>query len=122
MFATYASTRHDGDKNIALHRFFGGSRMTHRMDFGFNRGHRTLQLWTRVWILAILSLCWAVSSPARLQAQALTGMTGNVTDPTGAVIAGANVTITSEATGVVSHAVTTDAGTYAVIGRNTQSR
>ena len=92
--------------------------MTHRMDFGFNRGHRTLQLWTRVWILAILSLCWAVSSPARLQAQALTGMTGNVTDPTGAVIAGANVTITSEATGVVSHAVTTDAGTYAVIGLN----
>src|SRR5438067_343158 len=39
-------------------------------------------------------------------------ITGTVTDPQGAAIANAKVTITNEATGVVSETVTTDTGSY----------
>ena len=46
--------------------------------------------------------------------QALGGMIGSVTDSTGAVIPGANVTATNDATSVVSRAVTSSAGTYAI--------
>src|SRR5262245_45775411 len=48
-------------------------------------------------------------------AQAVSGsITGLVTDASGAVVAGANITITNEATSVPSQASTTDTGYYSV--------
>ncbi|MDI3253361.1 MAG: TonB-dependent receptor [Bacillota bacterium] len=51
-----------------------------------------------------------------LHAQANAGITGTVTDSTGAVIAGAQITITNQSTGVQNHAVTSSSGTYTVTG------
>src|ERR1700751_2210494 len=65
---------------------------------------------------AALAACLLLLSPAGLKGQALSGLTGSVTDPTGAVLSGTKVTITNEATQVVTHVVTTAAGTYAVSG------
>lgn len=63
-------------------------------------------------LVVLFVLLW----PGSLFGQALSGMTGSITDPTGAVVGGANVTITNEATGTAAHAVTTGAGTYAFSG------
>src|SRR5256885_9014315 len=52
--------------------------------------------------------------PGRLLAQALSGITGTVTDSTGAVVADAKVTITNNATGVVRTVATSSAGTYTI--------
>jgi hypothetical protein len=49
-------------------------------------------------------------------AQVQTGITGTVTDPTGAVIQRARVTLTNNSTGVVSNATTSSAGTFTVFG------
>ncbi len=51
---------------------------------------------------------------AGLYAQALSGITGTVTDPTGAVVPNAKVTVTNTATQVASHGITSSAGTYTV--------
>jgi len=56
-----------------------------------------------------LFLCF---SPSSLEAQGLSGMTGTVTDSTGAVVPDAKVTVTNTATNVVHTAVTTSQGTY----------
>ncbi len=53
-------------------------------------------------------------APVRVQAQALSGMNGTVTDSSGAVVPGATVTVTNDATGVVTKTATTTAGTYSV--------
>ena len=49
-------------------------------------------------------------------AQASSGVTGTVTDNTGAVISGATVNIVNNGTQVTTSATTTSAGTYAVTG------
>ncbi len=73
--------------------------------------------WTRairrvaVCCVALLGACW-------LHAQVTNGISGTVTDPSGAAIPGASVSVTNEATGVVTHAVTTGVGAYAVTGLN----
>ncbi len=54
-------------------------------------------------------------SPGRMDAQVENGIDGTVVDSTGSVIAGANVTVTNASTGVVSHGVTSSAGTFTVI-------
>ena len=59
-----------------------------------------------VWLLAGI--------PALAQVQ--TGISGSVADSSGAVIQGARVTVTNDATGVVSKATTSSAGTFAVLG------
>jgi hypothetical protein len=46
--------------------------------------------------------------------QALSGITGSISDTTGAVVSGASVTITNIATGVVVHVNTSSAGSYTV--------
>jgi hypothetical protein len=51
-------------------------------------------------------------------AQANAGITGTVTDASGAVVTDANVTIANEATSVSSKTVTTGAGTYQFTGLN----
>ncbi|MHB1700101.1 MAG: outer membrane beta-barrel protein [Acidobacteriaceae bacterium] len=52
-------------------------------------------------------------SNVQINAQALGGLTGTVTDPTGAGIPGARVTFKNGATGVVMQVGTTSTGTYA---------
>lgn len=49
-----------------------------------------------------------------VSAQTLSSINGTVTDASGAVLSGAHVTITNDATGVSKTAVTTTAGTYTV--------
>jgi hypothetical protein len=56
------------------------------------------------------------SRPARSQASA--GITGTVTDPSGAVVPNANVTVTNESTNVSEKTTTSSAGTYAFRGLN----
>jgi len=60
-----------------------------------------------------LALCLLfLSCPSILRAQGLSGISGTVTDPTGAVVPDAKVTVTNTATGVVSHTATSSVGTY----------
>ncbi len=54
----------------------------------------------------------------RLFAQADAGITGTVTDNSGAVVAGAAVTVTNQDTNVQQHIETSSAGTYTVRGLN----
>jgi hypothetical protein len=53
-----------------------------------------------------------VLAPSELRAQGLSGVTGTVTDASGAVVADARVTVTNTATNIVHTAVTTSQGTY----------
>lgn len=72
-------------------------------------GHITLLLFV-FWGLGLLL-------PAgRLDAQALSGITGTVSDSTGAVVTGAHVTLRNEATGTVATTITNSMGTYAMTG------
>ncbi len=53
---------------------------------------------------------------SRMEAQASSGITGTVTDSTGAIVPSANVTILNVATQTTQNAVTSSAGVYAVTG------
>jgi len=66
--------------------------------------------------LAVFVLSLTFLSSQHLYAQANAGITGTVTDSSGAVVVGAQVTITNEGTGLTNHATTSSAGTYAVTG------
>lgn len=67
--------------------------------------------------LALLSMfALALVTAPRSLAQASAGIVGTVTDATGSVIPDATVSLTEDATGVVHHATTSGAGTYAVSG------
>ncbi|QNI32957.1 carboxypeptidase regulatory-like domain-containing protein [Alloacidobacterium dinghuense] len=74
------------------------------------------RLFTAQAALIVFVLSLALLSSGYLYAQANAGITGTVTDPSGAVVAGASVTITNQGTGVENHATTGSAGTYAVTG------
>jgi hypothetical protein len=69
----------------------------------------------RASLVAITLACLFLTART-LSAQAVAGMTGTITDSTGAVIPNAQVTITNVNTGVTNHAVTSSAGTYTVRG------
>ncbi|MGC1782415.1 MAG: TonB-dependent receptor [Acidobacteriaceae bacterium] len=59
----------------------------------------------------------ATLTPGRMLAQIDTGgITGTVHDPTGAVIPGATITLTNDATGVATSTVSTSTGTYSLNG------
>lgn len=58
-----------------------------------------------------LFLCSGVMS----YGQSTSGITGTVTDSSGAVVADAVVTATNTATGVVSHGVTSSAGSFIIV-------
>ena len=66
--------------------------------------------------LVLLTFCLALLSAKVLYGQANAGLTGTVTDPTGAIVSGASVTITDQGTGQQNHTTTSSAGTYAVTG------
>lgn len=79
---------------------------------------RRLPQCVRAFIPACLALCclFLLSSGPSLLAQALAGLSGTVTDATGAVVPGAKVTITNDGTKVSTTANTSSAGTYSVTG------
>jgi hypothetical protein len=67
--------------------------------------------------LAVLGLLAVLLLPCRLTAQIDTGgITGTVTDSTGAVVVGARITLTNDATNVKIAAVSTSTGTYSLGG------
>ena len=73
--------------------------------------------WRAGALLPILLFSIAVLfSGSRLMAQTQNAIQGTVTDASGAVIAGAHVTVTNDLTGVVSTAVTATEGTFTIIG------
>jgi hypothetical protein len=65
-----------------------------------------------------LSLCIFLSSAARLQAQVENGISGTITDSSGAVIPNAQITVSNDATGVTAKATTSSAGTFTLVGLN----
>jgi hypothetical protein len=71
----------------------------------------TLPGWRSLWF----SLCVLVlAMSATLYGQALSGITGVVTDASGAVVPNAKVTVTNTATLVASHTVTSSSGDYTI--------
>src|SRR5579884_2259224 len=81
-----------------------------------SRFHRRRKLTTGA-LLTLLVLSFTLFfSGARLHAQAVTGISGTVMDTSGAVIPGAQVTITDVSNGVRSKTVTSSAGTFTVVG------
>lgn len=66
---------------------------------------------TRGWALVCMGLaltCFAATAYSQISA----GITGTVSDPSGAVVVGAKIDLTNTATGVIQHTVTSSAGTY----------
>src|SRR5260370_32006839 len=69
----------------------------------------------RVFVAACFAVCFiCLASPAILQGQALSSITGTVADATGGVMPNIKITVTNTATQVASHTVTSSSGTYTV--------
>src|ERR1700732_556469 len=64
--------------------------------------------------LAACLLLLSISLTPQVRAQGLSGISGTVTDPSGAVVPEAKGTATNTATGVASHATTTSVGSYII--------
>ena len=80
---------------------------------------RIVDSWARLGLIsAFLFSIVMLLSGIRLAAQVPSGINGTVTDISGAVIVGAEVAATDKSTSVVSHAVTSSAGTYVIVGLN----
>jgi hypothetical protein len=70
-------------------------------------------------LVITLTLCLAVLFPAvPSSAQVENGVSGTVTDSSGAVIPGATITVANDATGVTNKATTSSVGTFTVVGLN----
>ena len=67
-------------------------------------------------VLAVAIACLLSWAPRNAFAQASAGITGTITDPTGAVVPNAKVTITNEQTSVAADTVSSSAGTYSFKG------
>lgn len=65
-----------------------------------------------------MALLLALAAPVGLRAQGLSGISGAVTDSSGASVPDAKVTVTNVATNVSTTAVTTSAGTYTITDLN----
>jgi Carboxypeptidase regulatory-like domain len=68
--------------------------------------------------LPLLMLCLLLWSAAPLRAQVENGISGTVTDSSGAVIPNAQITVSNDATGVTAKATTSSAGTFTLVGLN----
>ncbi|MGC2499617.1 MAG: carboxypeptidase-like regulatory domain-containing protein, partial [Acidobacteriaceae bacterium] len=69
--------------------------------------------------LAFLAICLLVTAVPGALAQAGRGsISGTITDPSGAIVPGARVTLLNPGTGVSLHAVTTAGGLYTFISLN----
>jgi hypothetical protein len=76
-------------------------------------------IWSRIGLrisLIVFVLACFLTTARTASAQAAAGMTGTVTDSTGAVVPNAAVIITNEGSGVMNHTVSSSAGTYTVTG------
>ncbi len=67
-------------------------------------------------VIAVAITCLALFVPRTLSGQASAGITGTITDSSGAVVANANVTVTNMATTVSDKTVSGSAGTYSFKG------
>lgn len=74
-----------------------------------------LRMTIRTLRIALILAC-VIFTARMVNAQAVAGLTGTVTDSTGAVVPGAKVTITNVGTSSSVHAITSSSGTYAVTG------
>jgi hypothetical protein len=80
-----------------------------------SRAEKVLLALRRLTLLALFAF-FAGVNPSSLQAQAVAGLTGTVTDSLGAVVPQAKVAIKNIDTGVANSAITSSVGTYAVSG------
>src|ERR1700687_3417653 len=75
---------------------------------------RALFVSPRSFFAALLLSLLFLLAPLGAQGQALSGIQGTVIDESEGTVPDAKVTVTNNATGVVSSAVTTSAGTYTI--------
>jgi hypothetical protein len=68
--------------------------------------------------LAFTFACLVLVAPRTALGQASAGITGTITDTSGAVVSNARVTITNEGTSVTDHTVSSSVGTYSFKGLN----
>jgi hypothetical protein len=80
--------------------------------------HHRLRLSIRLFQTVFAIICLLSFASRTASAQANAGITGTVTDASGAVIPGVKVTITNQDTSTSSHVVAGSAGNYAVSGLN----
>ena len=78
----------------------------------YRNNNRFVQEWLCVWILI---LCASEATFAQAGRGSVSGL---VTDPTGAVVSGANVTLLSPSTGVEQHSATHSGGLYNFVSLN----
>src|SRR5215831_18740671 len=64
-------------------------------------------------LVLVLSFCLC-AVPVVVRAQTATGVIGNISDPQGAIIPGATITLTSKATGASRSTLSNEAGYYAI--------
>jgi hypothetical protein len=69
----------------------------------------------KFFFLCLLILCTATAALAQAGRGAVSGL---VTDPSGAIVPGAKVTLLNHATGVALHSVTSAAGLYTFVSLN----
>src|ERR1700692_376732 len=67
-------------------------------------------------VLGFVIACLMLLAPRTIHGQASAGITGTITDSSGAVVANAKVTATEIATSVSSHTTSGSAGTYSFKG------
>ncbi len=79
------------------------------------RANFRIRFWQNVAVPVLVCVAMLLPIPPA-HAQTQNGINGTVTDSSQAVIPGAAITITNRATGVVSRAVTSSAGSFTVIG------
>lgn len=72
----------------------------------------------KILAVTLVAFCFVLLLPMPSFGQASAGITGTVTDSSGAVVVGAQVTITDVSTSIATKLVTTSSGTYSVRGLN----
>jgi Carboxypeptidase regulatory-like domain len=84
--------------------------MIHANSFGDKAGKPRTN-WLAVWMWVLLFI-FAGPALQQVYSQASAGLTGTVTDPSGATVAGAQVTFRNEATGITTQFATSSDGVY----------
>src|ERR1700688_977298 len=69
---------------------------------------------TACWVAVVAVFICLLGQSILGGAQTLGGVTGTVTDSTGAAVSGAQIEVTNEATGILAKAASTQAGSFSV--------